>query len=311
MNRTPMFKKALRDQDTRRGTMNTANMSKVLMSLIFIASSAFGGVIKPEDAKQYRDILNVSGNRSSYYSLKDKALVYKVKGPQRIKIYSRAILPSKSKKSKSFSFEVQLNGNQPLQVHHQQKRTKRVSSPQHPNHYYTQSAIDYINVPAGVNEVILRPKKSSKPVLVRVLEDKQPPAGKKKRVEALSEEAPVKLISNGKSLSYYALKKDHPLFVTMEGPLNLEITTRLGFDPQMGREEDYRLQILDNGKVVGTYYFSSNRSEATSVEGQNDVVPRRWRSCDVKLGKGMHEIKLRLLDEDRQIFVKLNKIIGD
>jgi hypothetical protein len=79
----------------------------------------------------------------------------------------------------------------------------------------------------------------------------------------------------------------------------------------MGREEDYRIQVLDNGKVVGTYYFSTDRSEVTTVDGQNGVVPGAWRSCDVKLGKGMHEIKLRLMDKDRQVFIKLNQIIGD
>lgn len=291
--------------------MNPTLMFKKILIFVLILGSCFGGVIKPENAKKYRDILVVSGNRSSYYTLKDESLVYKVKGPQRIKIYSRVALNSKKKKSAAYGFEVQLNGNQPLQVNHDQKISKRVKSPQHPNHYFSKSATDYISVPAGVNEVILRPKKRGEPVLVRILEDKQAPRGRKKRVDALSEEAPIKLISKGKRLSYYAMRKDHPLFVTMEGPINLEITSRLGFDQQMGREEDYRIQVLDNGKVVGTYYFSTERSEITTVDGQNEIVPGSWRSCDVKLGKGMHEIKLRLLDQNRQVFVKLNQVLGD
>jgi hypothetical protein len=286
-------------------------MFKKLILLTLILSSTFAGVIKPQDAKKQRDILIVSGNRSSYYTLDGQSLVYKVKGPQRIKIYSRAVLSSKKGKSKTFGFEVQLNGNQPLQVNHQQKYSKGVKSPQHPNHYYSKSALDYISVPAGVNEVTIRPKKRGERIVVRVLEDNNAPRGKKKRVDALSEEEPIKLISNDKRLSYYSLTKDHALFVTMEGPVNLEITSRLGFGPQMGREEDYRIQVLDNGKVVGTYYFSTDRSEVTTVDGQNGVVPGSWRSCDVKLGKGMHEIKLRLMDKDRQVFIKLNQIIGD
>jgi len=286
-------------------------MFKNLILLTLILSSTFAGVIKPQDAKKQRDILIVSGNRSSYYTLDGQSLVYKVKGPQRIKIYSRAVLSSKKGKSKSFGFEVQLNGNQPLQVNHQQKYSKGVKSPQHPNHYFSKSALDYISVPAGVNEVTIRPKKRGERIVVRVLEDNNAPRGKKKRVDALSEEEPIKLISNDKRLSYYSLTKDHALFVTMEGPVNLEITSRLGFGPQMGREEDYRIQVLDNGKVVGTYYFSTDRSEVTTVDGQNGVVPGAWRSCDVKLGKGMHEIKLRLMDKDRQVFIKLNQIIGD
>ena len=286
-------------------------MFKNLILLTLILSSTFAGVLKPQDAKSQRDILIVSGNRSSYYTLGGKSLVYKVKGPQRIKIYSRAVLSSKRGKSKSFGFEVQLNGNQPLQVNHQQKYSKGVKSPQHPNHYFSKPAIDYISIPAGVNEVTIRPKKRGERIVVRVLEDNKAPKGKKKRVDALSEEEPIKLISNNKRLSYYSMTKDHPLFVTMEGPVNLEITSRLGFGPQMGREEDYRIQVLDNGRVVGTYYFSTDRSEVTTVDGQNGVVPGSWRSCDVKLGKGMHEIKLRLMDKDRQVFIKLNQIIGD
>ena len=282
---------------------------KILLSLL-IFGSVSAGVIKPQDAKKSRDILIVSGNRSSYYTLDGESLIYKVNGPQRIKIYSRAVLSSKKGKSKSFGFEVQLNGNQPLQVNHQQKYSKGVKSPQHPNHYFSKSAIDYISIPSGVNQVTIRPKKRGERILVRVLEDNKAPKGKKKRVDALSEEAPIKLISKGKRLSYYAMTKDHPLFVTMEGPVNLEITSRLGFGPQMGREEDYRIQILDNGKVVGTYYFSTDRSEVTTVEGHNELVPGSWRSCDVKLGKGMHEIKLRLMDKDRQVYIKLNQIIG-
>ena len=289
--------------------MNPILMFKKLAILLLILSTSFAGVIKPADAKKHRDILVVSGNRSSYYTLDDESLVYKVNGPQRIKIYSRAVLNTRKGKSKAFGFEVQLNGNQPLQVNHQQKYSKGVKSPQHPNHYFSKASTDYISIPAGVNEVIIRPKKRSDPILIRVLEDAQAPRGKKKRVDALSEEAPIKLISKGKRLSYYAMRKDHPLFVTLEGPVNLEITSRLGFDAQMGREEDYRLQILDNGKVVGTYYFTSDRSEVTTVDGQKDVVPGSWRSCDVKLGEGMHEIKLRILDEDRQVFIKLNQVI--
>jgi len=286
-------------------------MFKKLIILALFTSSLFAGVIKPQEGKAFRDILIVSGNRSSYYTLDKEALVYDVKGPQRIKVYSRAVLNKKRSKSQSFGFQVQLNGDDPLKVAHKQKYSKGVKSPQHPNHYFTRAAIDYINVPAGVNRVTIRPAEKGGPVLIRVLEDNKAPQGKKKRVEAKTEEEPIKLISNGKRLSYYSLTREQPLFVTLKGPVNLEITSRLGFEPQMGREGEYRIQVLDNGKVVGTYYFSTVRSEITTVEGHKDIVPGSWRSCDVKLGKGMHEVKLRLMDGDRQVFVKLNEIVGD
>ncbi len=281
------------------------------MAMLLLAQTALATVIKPEDAKDDRDILVVSGKRSFYYTLNHRSLVYKVKGPQRIKIYSRGVLTQKTDQSTSFGFEFQINGNQPLQIHHQQQWSKGVKSPQHPNHYYTKAAKDFITIPRGVNELIIRPFKHTDPVLLRVLEDQHAPAGKKQRLDALSEEAPVRLISNGKRVRYYSLKKGHPLFINLEGPVNLELTSRLAFDPQMGREEDYRLQVRDKGKVLGTYYLSTSRSEQTTVEGRSDLVPGKWRRCNIKLGPGTHEIKLRLLDEQRQVFIKMNQILGE
>ena len=288
--------------------MNRNLMSKNIILMLIFAGSLFGGVMKPENAKDMRDILIVSGNRSSYYTLKKDALVYKVQGPQRIKIYSRAVLNKKSSKSKAYGFEVQINGGQPLKVNHKQKLSKGVKSPQHPNHYFSKSTTDFISIPPGVNELIIRPQKRSDPVMIRVLEDESGVRGKKKRIDALSEEDPVTLKSGGKDLSYYALKEGRSLFVTLDGPTHLEVISRLGFDPQMGRTEDYRIQILDNGKLLGTYYFMAERSEETEVIGHSDMVPGKWRSCDVKLGKGMHEIKLRLLDDQRTVYLKLNEI---
>ena len=285
-------------------------MSKKLIIFLLVLGNLIAGVIKPEAAQEQRDILIVSGNRSSYYTLKNESLTYKVKGPQRIKVYSRVVLSKKSSKAEGYGFEIQLNGDQPFQVNHKQKYSKGVKSPQHPNHYFSQSAVDYIMIPAGVNQVVLRPLKHAEPVVIRILEDENGVKGKKIRLDALSEEEPVKLKTANKDLSYYALTKGHHLIVNLEGPANLEIISRLGFDPQMGREEDYRIQVLDNGKLVGTYYFSTDRSEETTVNGQNGIVPGKWRSCDVKLGKGRHEVKVRLLDDGRTAFIKLNRISG-
>ncbi|NQV49054.1 MAG: hypothetical protein HQ507_01050, partial [Candidatus Marinimicrobia bacterium] len=94
--------------------MNKSLINKLVLSIVLISNTLHAGVIKPEQAQQHRDILVVSGNRSSYYMLKDESLVYKVKGPQRIKIYSRAALTRNGSKSNDFEFEIQLNGNQPL-----------------------------------------------------------------------------------------------------------------------------------------------------------------------------------------------------
>ncbi len=283
-------------------------MLKRTVILAALVSLVSADLLKPANGSKQKEILTISENRRVYYDLESDPLTYLINGPVRLKIYSRSVYARKTSESQRYNFTVRIDEGNPINIQHTQRITTSVKSSMHPNHYYSRSAIDYLNIPAGPHEVHFYRDKKSKPTLIRVLEIDLKPEGSKKRLEPLEKATPVSVQANGKSLRYFELSNDNPLYVQVDGPTNFEVITRLAFQTWMGREQDYRLQVWDNGKLAGTFYFSGERSEVSTVAGRDDLVPGKWRSCYIPITKGQHKLKIKLLDNDRSVYVRMNRI---
>ncbi len=285
-------------------------MFKKIIFLSLIIGSLVGlsaELLKPSDSEQ-REILTISGKRWVYYTLYRKPITFDVTGPLRIKIYSRVSSPAKVDQYIHYDFGIQVDDQAPFTVKHKQKLSKGVKSQQHPNHFYSHSAKDFFLVPKGKHKVRLVPPIGAAPVVVRVLEDLTTTKGKKQFLTPVMKSTPVKVAVSGKTLNYYYLDDKNDLLLNLDGPATLEMISRVGFADFMGNEQDYRIQIWNGGSLLGTFYFNSERSELSSIVDHADLVPGKWRSCRVALKKGSHKIKIRLLDQDRQVYVRFAKI---
>lgn len=288
--------------------MNLRATPKIILFILCLSSVLWADLLKPANGSKQKEVLTIAEKRRVYYKLEKEKLTYEINGPVRLKIYSRSVYSRKSSESQPYGFQVQINGDKPININHKQRLTSSVKSSMHPNHYYSRSAVDYVNVPPGKHKVHLLVDKKTKPVLVRVLDIDLKPEGSKKRLSPLEQASPVSVKANGKSIKYYELSADNPLYVQLEGPTNFELVTRLAFQPWMGREQDYRLQIWRDGKLAGTFYFSGERSEVSSVVGRDDIVPGKWRSCYVPVPKGEHKLKIKIMENDRSVYVRMNRI---
>lgn len=275
-----------------------------LSVVLGLFASLSAELLKPVDSDS-REILTISGKRWTYYTLYRQAITFEVTGPMRLKMYSRVTAPSRVDGYIDYGFSIQVDDQAPYDVSHKQKLSKGVKSQQHPNHYYSYSAKDFFTVPNGKHKVRLIPRDDAAPVVVRVLEDFTSTTGEKVRLVPVVSASAAKIQVNGTKLTYYELTPDEDLQVFVDGDGTLEMISRVAFENWMGREQDYRIQIWDGGSLLGTYYFSSERSEVSEIEKHADLVPGKWRSCRVSLGKGNHKLKIRLLDKDRQAFVRL------
>ncbi|PIZ61613.1 MAG: hypothetical protein COY19_12150, partial [Candidatus Marinimicrobia bacterium CG_4_10_14_0_2_um_filter_48_9] len=166
------------------------------------------------------------------------------------------------------------------------------------------AAKDFFTVPEGQHTIKLVPNPEGEPVIIRVLEDLTSSAGKKLRLVPLVKQDPVKIRVAGSALSYYELTPGEDLQLSVNGAGTLETVSRLGFENWMGSEQDYRIQVWDGGKLLGTYYFTSDRSDQSEIDGHKELVPGKWRSCRISLPAGNHKLKIRLLDKERQAFVR-------
>ncbi len=263
--------------------MNPTAFYKLLLLPILLASLdiLYAELLKPTEGGEEKEILIVSGKRRLYYNVRPEGLMYAVQGPVRLKFITRypAMTPGKKARHK-FSYDIILNEADTIQVRHKYLRQKSIRSIQHPNHHYTYSGQYTINIPDGQHRVrVLTPENQKYPVLLRA-------------------------VSKTFELEYFELKNDTPLQIVLKGPNTLRITSRLAFEDWMGDEEAYRLQLREGNDIIGTYFFNTERSNSSSFESDDSIVPSKWRTCEVRLSEGDHIVTVTLLENDRRAFLR-------
>jgi uncharacterized protein YkuJ len=114
----------------------------------------------------------------------------------------------------------------------------------------------------------------------------------------------VKLVSNKKEVDYYECTHELPLQVEADGKKTLRIMNRLEFSGAMGQEESYRLRVRKGEKIVGTYYFNTERSSESRILGKADRVPGRWRSCEITVPQGKHTYSMEVADRGKTVLTR-------
>ena len=57
-------------------------------------------------------------------------------------------------------------------------------------------------------------------------------------------------------------------------------------------------------KIVGTYFFSSEKSENSTIKENKKVIPGKWRSCEINLTKKKHTYSVELLDKGKTVYIR-------
>ena len=122
------------------------------------------------------------------------------------------------------------------------------------------------------------------PVLIRVVAKEFESLGKNKEVLApMVHQNAVHLLTDNKDVKYYECTSDLPLQVEAIGNKTLRILSRLEFSDSMGQEASYRIRVREGKKVIGTYYFNTERSSVSQIKGRDYKVPGKWRSCEISV----------------------------
>ena len=289
--------------------MNQTVLSRILLLLFTGYSALSAELLKPTIGGEEKEILKISDKRRIYTIMREDPLVYQVNGPARIELITRYPSPEKSKKSQPFSYQLVVDNEEPIKINHRYKLQKSIRSVQHPSHYYTYSGNYFINIKDGDHTLTMSANAEQKyPVLLRVIKK-----GFKTSLNNMHELQPKVFQTNrtvvvsGKDISYYDLNHGRPLQLEMEGPKILRILSRLLFESQMGELESYRIRVKSRRKVLGTYYMSTERSSDSTVEGQSDKVPGKWRTCEVTIPEGKHVISVELVEKERSVLTRFQE----
>ncbi len=277
-----------------------------ILLLFFKISVLEAKLVKPSKNGEEKEILLINGKRRLYYPINNDGIQYLVEGPARLEFISRYPALRKKKKSHSFNYSIVIDGKDTVAVRHRYKIQNSIRSVQHPKHKYTYSGNYFINLDRGSHTVDLIQNDEQKyPVLIRVLTKDFESVGENKKVllPMVHQEA-VKLQTGGKSISYFECSNSYPLQVEVGGRKTLRILTRLQFTDMMGQEESYRIKVKEGAKIIGTYYFNTERSSGSQIVGRMDKVPGKWRTCDIKVPKGIHRYNIEISDKGKTVLTR-------
>ena len=288
--------------------MNQIAYYKILITFIlyFLGTHLSGKLIKPTENGEEKEVLIVNSKRRLYFPVKSEGLVFTLNGPKRLEFISRFPVLRKKKKSYPFSYMIVLNEKDTINVKHKYKIQKTVKSVQHPKHNYTFSGNYFINLGKGQNKIeILQNSEQKLPTLVRVLSKEFENPGKKKKIITPSvHKNAVSLVSQNKNIKYFECSSTLPLKIQVNGNNILKIMNRLEFTEAMGQQESYRIRVKEGDKVIGTYYFNTERSSASHLIGKENIVPGKWRSCEIKVPKGAHSYLIEVLDKGKTVLTR-------
>jgi len=284
-----------------------AYCNRIIFLLISISSLPLEAkLLKPTKSSKEKEILIVNGKRRLYYPTSKEGTHYAVQGPTRIEFISRYPVIKNQKKSHPFKYSIVINGEDTVNVRHRYKVQRSISSIQHPKHKYTYSGNYFINLEKGSQTIELLTDDNQKyPVLMRVLAKEFELMGKDKKVlKPMVHKNSLNLITDGRSIKYFECVPGLPLQIEAIGKKTLRILTRLQFSDSMGQEDSYRIRVSEGTKVLGTYYFNTERSPSSQIEERMDRVPGKWRSCEVAVTKGKHRFNVEVLDRDKVVLTR-------
>ncbi len=278
--------------------------SLILILLPLLFSDGWTKTVSPAQ-KDKKEILIIGEKRRTYYQLHRDELVYEIQGPQRLRIIARRAVPRRDNKLQPFGYSMILDEEDELTVKHEQKRSKGVTSPQHPGHGYTHSGKYYLNIPSGFHTLVIRPlTKRSSPVLIRLLTERF-----EKKVEGRllipDDETTLKHLQvEEKKYRYYQLIPGNKIAVSIEEAKEIVVLSRLAFEDGMPSEENYRLRIRKDKKLLGTYFFTSEKSDVSTIVEDKDIVPGKRRTAEVEVNDTASTLTDELLDKGKRVYIR-------
>ena len=278
----------------------------LIISLFAYDAILFAKLLRPSKNKDQKEILVINSKRRVYYPIKQEGITYQVNGPARTEFISRYPVLRKKKSSHSFNYVIVLNGTDTIEVNHRYKVQGSIRSVQHPKHRYTYSGNYFINLPKGSHTIeVLKGDDLKYPVLLRLLSKEfETPKKNQKTITPMVHKSSVDIELGDKQLQYFECSKNIPLQVKATGPKTLRIISRLMFSEEMGSQESYRIHVKSGQKVVGTYFFNTERSGSSKVRSRPDIVPGKWRSCELKVPRGKNSYSIEVFDEGKAILTR-------
>ena len=281
----------------------------MLTGFLLFSTETDARLIRP-DVGPEPEQLTISGHSRNYYKLDtDQTVRFQLEGPQRVRVITRVVLPADDSE-RSYRVEYQMDSQTPRQFDTDTEVSPVVRHAAIPELAFGKSRSIYLTVPEGSHTYkFYLPDGSDDSVYLRMIAAKmeQTDANDPEMVQLRPEGGAEKTVLQYKdiSLTYYAITDRKSAEVSVLGPTSLQVLSRLQFEYWMEGEVSYRIQVLEDGLVQGTYQLSSERSETTVYRDDGERIPGKWRRFEIDVPEGRHTYIFRMADGEYSALIKI------
>lgn len=276
------------------------------LSLVLAASAPAktGGVnyFKPTAFDRSVDVL-VSGKVRNYYLLEsDSKIEIQVKGPSRLMILSRGVTDNSEENVKYTFLALRKKSRRALRISHEARITDKIVFSGDTEGHITYSRKKFIDVPKGEQTyTFYLPKGAANKVLLRFAVETNAFTTGTPVVEMTPAHftAQVDLVTREESTTYYRIGTGFSTTVELVGPATLKVLSRIEFDANMSGKQKWRVRVLEDGKVKGTYSLAASKSVVTAYKEPSSLVASQAEVFYVEIPEGPHRYEFTLPENHR------------
>jgi hypothetical protein len=116
----------------------------------------------------------------------------------------------------------------------------------------------------------------------------------------------ITLIYQEKEHSYYRMNSEKPVKLSVVGPTELKVITRLEFNRRMKGKHSYQIQIYEDDQLIQTRQYRTYKSDVASYHEVSSLSPGRSRSFLISVPKGKHVYALKPVGlQSESVIVKI------
>jgi hypothetical protein len=251
--------------------------------------------------------LQISGKKRIYYTLrKDSEIQLSLTGPTKLRVLSRAEVSS-SKESSRYTYLVRRDDGKWVEFTRRSKVSAQAQLARNSSTKISVAQKHVLNVPEGSHTYAFRlPDKGSKSLFLR-FQQIESDFGVPTDVVAItpnSWQESVDLVIREGVTTYYRLHEGTDLALRLIGPAKLKVLARFEFHPDMQGQQDFRVQVLEDGSVKATYPLTATRSDICQYLETSAFVPAKAETFYVEIPRGEHEYRFVLPESQYSVLLR-------
>ncbi|MBU0508523.1 hypothetical protein KKH27_06800 [bacterium] len=250
----------------------------------------------------------VSGKMRNYYVLEaDTKIELQVKGPSRLMILSRAVADEPSESVKYKFLALRKKSRKALSISHESHTSDKVVFSGDREGHISFARKKYIDVPKGDHTyTIYLPKGAKGTLLMRFARETTAFTSGTQVVAMTPAEftTQVDLVAREESTTYYRIGTGYGSTVELIGPATLKVLSRIEYDANMSGKQKWRVRVLEDGRVKGTYSLASRKSGVTTYREPSSLVASQAETFFVEIPEGKHRYEFVLPENHRTVLLK-------